>query len=220
MTNLSFRDVEKLSAFLDGQLSQAETTRLESRLRSDPALASTLADLRQARLILRRTPKRQVPRNFILTRRMAGIKPPIPRSVPVLSWASGIAALIFLISMGANLFSQLSLGAGAPMLAAAPASSQGYGYGGGPPAATESALTDKSLATPTPEAQLRMVPNETPVTQPGNNPPSEIKTAKETANLLPLIWLGLALVLIAAALVVSQANIRTFRRKTGGKDHS
>ena len=48
MTTPSFGDVEQLSAFLDGQLAQAEKTRLEARIQSDPAFAAALADLRQA----------------------------------------------------------------------------------------------------------------------------------------------------------------------------
>jgi len=40
MKSPTFRDIERLSAYLDGQLKQPERTRLERRLRSDPALAA------------------------------------------------------------------------------------------------------------------------------------------------------------------------------------
>ena len=63
--NLSFRDVEKLSAYLDGQLKPSEIARLESRIQTDPQLASALKDLRQARGILRQLPQRRAPRNFL-----------------------------------------------------------------------------------------------------------------------------------------------------------
>ncbi|MDP2994328.1 MAG: hypothetical protein Q8N46_04310, partial [Anaerolineales bacterium] len=117
MTTPSFRDVEQLSASLDGQLSQAEKTRLEARIQLDPALAATLADLRQARAILRRTPKRRLPRNFTLTSKMAGIRPPVPRLVPAFSWASAVAMLLFVCTLGTNLLGRLSFGAAAPLMA-------------------------------------------------------------------------------------------------------
>jgi anti-sigma factor RsiW len=116
MNSPSFRDVEQLSAYLDGQLSEAEISRLESRLKSDTTLAATLADLRQARSILHRTPKRRSPRNFTLTPKMAGIKPPVPRSVPALGWASAAAMVVFVVLLGTNLFSQLTSASNAPML--------------------------------------------------------------------------------------------------------
>jgi len=215
MTNPSFRDVEQLSASLDGQLSRTEMTRLEARLQSDPALAAALADLRQARAILRRTPKRRLPRSFTLTPKMVGIKPPVPRLVPALSWASAVAMLLFVFTLGANLLSQISFGAAAPMMAAAPMTNEGYGVGGGP-AATQPAITDNSQVTPTAEAFVMTAPEETP---PGGMrllaPPATPapKASPEPVNIWLYIWLGLAAVLIAAALLIRWASIQAFRRK-------
>ena len=219
MTTPSFRDVIQLSASLDGQLSRADMTRLEGRLLSNPALAATLADLRQARQLLRRTPRRHLPHNFTLTPKMAGIRPPLPRLVPALSWASAAALLVFVFTLGTNLLGQLSLGAAAPMQAAAPMTSQGYGYGGGP-AETQAPSTDNTLlGTPTPEALLMSVPE---ATAPGETlrvapqyVPAE-KAAPEPVNFWPYVWLGLATVLIAAALLIRLVNIQAFRRKTDG----
>ena len=56
------RDLELLSAYLDGQLNPSESTRLESRLNSDPQLASVLTDLRATRNLLRKLPARRAPR--------------------------------------------------------------------------------------------------------------------------------------------------------------
>ncbi len=219
MTTPSFRDVEKLSAFLDGQLSKAEKTRLEARLRSDTALASALADLRQARAILQRTPKRRVPHNFTLTPKMAGIKPPVPRAVPAFGWASAVAMLLFVLTLGTNLLSKLSFGGGAPLRAAAPMSSEGYGLGGGP-APTLQPSTDNTLLTPTPEISGFTVLSATPA---GEVPPAAPsantapKTEQEPFNFWPYIWFGLALVLILSAWGIRRASIQSFRRKTGGK---
>ncbi len=57
----SFRDIELLSAYLDGQLDSKESARLESRLKSDESLRAVLDDLRAARGILRQLPQRRAP---------------------------------------------------------------------------------------------------------------------------------------------------------------
>ena len=144
MTTPSSRDLEQLSAYLDGQLSQSGRARLELRIRSDPALAGALEELRQTRTILRRTPHRRAPRNFTLTPGMAGIRPPVPRLVPVLSWASAVAMLFFIFTLGAGLVGQLSFGAAATS-AAAP-----MGAGAGPLAAATMAPVVEAPATAAP----------------------------------------------------------------------
>src|SRR5512136_3479604 len=111
MKSPAFHDMEILSAFLDGEISPSEKTRLETRLQSEPGLAAALQELRQTRALLRRTPKRHAPRNFTLTPRMAGIRPPVPRLVPAFSWASAVAMLLFLVTLGVNLVGRLSFGA-------------------------------------------------------------------------------------------------------------
>jgi len=221
MNTPSFRDVEQLSAFLDGQLSQAERSRLETRIRSDPALADILAELRQARTILRSTPKRHPPRNFTLTAKMAGIKPPVPRVVPALSWASAVALVLFVVTFGTNLLHQTSLGFGeiAPMAAAPPMPVEGYGSGGGP-AATQPPASDNTQITPTPETLIMIAPGETPtgvtrLVEPPVNPAS--KSAPGFVNIWSVIWLGLAAVLILVALLVRRASVLAFRRKVGIK---
>jgi hypothetical protein len=219
MNTPSFHDVEQLSAYLDGQLSQVEKTRLETRLQSDLVLAATLSDLRQARSIIRRTPGRRSPRNFTLTPKMAGIKPPVPRSVPALGWASAVAMVLFVLTLGTNLLGQLSLGANAPMLSAAPMTSEGYGVGGGPPATTQPS-TDNSQLLPTPEPNIQAVPEATP---PGEShlaqPPaaSSTKASSQPVSIWIYIWPGLALILIAGALLIRLASDRAFRRKVDSK---
>ena len=70
------RDIELLSSYLDGQLSSADSARLEARLRTDPEMRSVLQDLRGARSLLRQLPMRKAPRNFTLTPKMVGRNPP------------------------------------------------------------------------------------------------------------------------------------------------
>jgi anti-sigma factor RsiW len=96
------RDVELLSAYLDGQLPPSDSARLESRIETDGELASTLDDLRAARTLLRKLPKRRAPRNFTLTRKMVGLNPPLPRTYPAFRFATTIATLLFFITFGVN----------------------------------------------------------------------------------------------------------------------
>ena len=136
------RDVEQLSSYLDGGLSPSDSARLKTRLASDPALASTLDALRESRTLLRRLPKRRAPRNFLLTPKMVGQKPPLPRSYPVFRFATALATLLFGLSF--LQFRPISLGASAPAPAA-------YGIGGGADtSATEAPVLEMAVATEAP----------------------------------------------------------------------
>ncbi|MBV6397425.1 MAG: hypothetical protein HFACDABA_03039 [Anaerolineales bacterium] len=120
---MNFKDVELLSAYLDGQTSPSDLSRLETRLASDPELAATLQALRESRGLIRQLPKRRAPRNFTLTYAMVGKKPPLPRSYPFFKFATGFAAFLFLFSFAVNRTSQLA--------ASAPQAAYGIGGGGG-----------------------------------------------------------------------------------------
>lgn len=117
------RDIENLSAYLDGQLSAADAARLEARLKTDPELDSVLSDLRVARGILKKIPARKAPRNFTLTRQMVGLKPPMPRTYPLFRLAAVFASILFLFSFTATALSPY-VSFGAPTMG-------GYGMGGG-----------------------------------------------------------------------------------------
>lgn len=127
----NFRDIENLSAYLDGQLSESDAARLEARLKTDPELDSVLSDLRAARGILRKLPARKAPRNFTLTRQMVGLKPPMPRAYPLFRLATVFASILFLFSFAATALSPY-ISFGAPTMG-------GYGMGGGGGAAMEEA---------------------------------------------------------------------------------
>jgi anti-sigma factor RsiW len=68
---LPLRDLETLSAYLDGQLSPRHTRKLESRLKQEPNLQRAFTELQQTRLALRSIPRVRAPRNFSLTPEMA-----------------------------------------------------------------------------------------------------------------------------------------------------
>jgi len=118
------RDIEFLSAYLDGKLKSSDSVKLEARLKTDPELASVLNDLHVTRTLLRKLPSRKAPRNFTLTRKMVGQNPPLPRVYPVFRFATSIATLLLIFSFAANAF--------------APQFSQPYNLGRGGGSDTES----------------------------------------------------------------------------------
>jgi hypothetical protein len=230
MKTITFRDIEQLSAYLDGQLSWAETTRLETRLASDRELASALSDLRQTRTVLRKTPQRRAPRNFTLTPKLAGIRPPVPRAVPALSWASAVAAVLFVCTLGVNLLGQLSFGAAAPMaVESAPYGGGGYGGGAAEPTQAPASTDNTYPPTATPEAFKYAPPEATPTITgiggaegyntptPENysvlqQPPAPSAPARKISPWL-IVWPALAVLLLVAALLVRWTNRWAFERK-------
>ena len=180
------RDIEQLSAYLDGQLDSSDSTRLESRISSDPELASVLSDIRAARGILRKMPKRKAPRNFTLTRKMVGLKPPLPQSYSFFRFSTAIASILLLLTFAANSIPRMSFSASAPL------AQEAYGIGGGGAAATEAPMaTEPSVATEAPVAEepameLAAVPTESlPASDSariGETPMAEVPMPKDPAN--------------------------------------
>lgn len=210
------RDIERISEYLDGRLNPSDSARFESRLASDPALASTLDAMRESRALLRRMPKRRAPRNFTLTRQMVGLKPPLPRSYPVFRFATALATVLFALSFVTN---QVGL-----LAASAPAAAP-YGIGGGGgDAVTEEPMMEMALAT---EPPAETVPTEAagipPVPAEDQNRIAEsgpaAKTAGETPPASPLLtqWqIVLAVIAVlgaASMLLIRQLAARKWRAK-------
>lgn len=120
---LTPQDWEILSAYLDGQLTEAEQSRVRVLLERRPELREELEVLRRTRQVLRAAPRRRAPRNFTLTPAMARqIRPPSlwsRISVPSFSFASALATLLFVLSFFFRL-TPLSTANLAPMMASAP----------------------------------------------------------------------------------------------------
>jgi anti-sigma factor RsiW len=174
------RDVEQLSSYLDGQLSPSDSARLKTRLASDPALASTLDALRESRSLLRRLPHRRAPRNFLLTPKMVGQRPPLPRSYPVFRFATALATLLFGLSFVTNQITSFGASAPAPVPAAA------YGMGGGPDTTTtEAPMLESVPAAPTLQAGL-LLPTATPESTADQNRTMESPSPKTAAEPEPV----------------------------------
>lgn len=96
-TRISNRDLEVLSAYLDGEISADQKRTLEARLKSEEQLNRAYTELRRTRMILRSAPRLRAPRNFTLTQRMVGVRPTRDWSFPVLSMASVMATFLFIL---------------------------------------------------------------------------------------------------------------------------
>lgn len=178
----NFRDIEQLSSYLDGQLNPSDSARIESRISSDPELASVYNDLRAARGILRKLPARKAPRNFTLTRQMVGLKPPVPKSYPFFRLSSAFATILLMLTFAANYAVPRMTVATAPAGSGGGCDPCGLGGGGGPesfnlealPAATEApavaadsfAITEAPAATEAPALAEEPATTETPAPEP------------------------------------------------------
>lgn len=111
---LSDNDLELLSAYADGALSDSERQQLEARLHAEPALQAELDALRETIRLIKSLPSLRAPRAYTLTREMVGLPAVQPRrAIPfVLTTAFSAvsaAAAVFLIVFGVLLNNQSSM---------------------------------------------------------------------------------------------------------------
>jgi hypothetical protein len=98
-TSLPRRDLESLSAYLDGQLPPRQRRRLEVRLSGEPELKEALNEMQGTHAALKSLSKLRVPRNFTLTPEMVG-KPAVrARLYPTMRLASAVASILFIFVM-------------------------------------------------------------------------------------------------------------------------
>ncbi len=120
------RDYELISAYLDGQLSGKERFQFEARLKTDPLLQKELHEIGKTRLLIRNLPKLRAPRNFFVSSKVIskGKVQPLParrsfRLAPSMGIVSAIATILFtLIIFGDKLLSTSGPVALAPALQA------------------------------------------------------------------------------------------------------
>lgn len=94
---ISPRDLELLSAYLDGELDQKETVRIEARLKVENDLNSTLQSLALSRDMVRSLPRLKAPRNFTLTAEMAGVQRKKTWLFSTLRLSSAFASLLLIL---------------------------------------------------------------------------------------------------------------------------
>ncbi len=105
--HLSPRDLERLSAYLDGECSSKEAAKLESRLQLEPGLRQALEELRATAGLLHALPEVPPPRSFALTPEMVGLKQ--RRAYPVLRLATALASIAFVALIGLDAFANVLL---------------------------------------------------------------------------------------------------------------
>lgn len=229
----NFRDIEQLSSYLDGQLSPSESARVESRISSDPELASAYNDISSARGILRKLPARKAPRNFTLTRQMVGLKPPLPRSYSAFRFSTAFAAFLLMLTFAANVVvPRISFGAAAPQ--------EALGIGGGgsggacePPSCTPPALAPLATEAPLAASELAAPATEAPLATNADaarevvTPTPEVSTAKETVTesvsqdqsqakreaIVPLVWQIVLLIVGSVSALIAFVMSRNARKK-------
>ncbi len=133
---LTPKDWQLLSEYLDGQLSQRDQTKLEQRLKKQSELQNALTEMRQMRQVLRAVPRKKVPHNFTLTHNMVAEQQQSTgflHWIPALSLSSALATLILVVS--------LLLG-GTPALSGAARATQA-------PAQSQALLAPKAAGQPT-----------------------------------------------------------------------
>lgn len=100
------RDLELLSAYLDGALSDADRAALEARLQADVELRAALEELRTTVALIKGLPTLRAPRSFALTPEMVGQRPdargrarwlifPTSAAFSALSAAAAVILLVF-----------------------------------------------------------------------------------------------------------------------------
>ena len=121
-TPLTPKDWELLSAYLDGQLSDAEKRQVQDLLALRPDLGQGLDELRRTRAVLRAAPSRRAPRNFTLTPAM--VQKPRRRLTwgwaPSFGFASALATVLLVLSFFFHLPVQALSNTAAPAAAPAP----------------------------------------------------------------------------------------------------
>jgi hypothetical protein len=98
-SNVTQRDLELLSVYIDGQLGDRQARKLEARLRHEPDLKRELEELRITVRALAELPAPRPSRHFMLTPEMAGQRP-VSRRFPVLRFATALAGLAFIFFVG------------------------------------------------------------------------------------------------------------------------
>ena len=99
---ISDKDLQQLSTYLDGRLPEKERVQVEARLQSQPELQDELEGLRRTQILLRHAPKRRAPRNFFITPAMTPKRPPL-RLFPVFRLASALAGLLLVVAFAGDL---------------------------------------------------------------------------------------------------------------------
>ncbi len=166
--NLTERDYELLSAYIDGELPDSERLALERRLQEEDFLQRELAALQQSVTLINHLPTLRAPRDFTLDASMVELRPrlvqkPPPKHrllrIPSPSMMSAVAAVFVVVFAGIIVLSLMGPAVGntfSNIVAAldtggsgGPSSAQEVAYAATPVTATEEALAREGAQPPT-----------------------------------------------------------------------
>ena len=111
------RVLEQLSAFLDGEINEAEQKQIESRLASEPELHEMYEGLRKTKLLFGRLRRLRAPRSFALTPEMVKVRKQKKPFFIGVRWATSVAAILLVVVFGAEYLLGNMFTASAPMAA-------------------------------------------------------------------------------------------------------
>lgn len=93
MHDLTSKEWQLLSAYLDNQLSQKEKRKAENLLQENPVCLNALENMKRVRSLLRSLPEHRVPKNFTLSKPVS-LRTPLPGWQMVLRYSSVATALL------------------------------------------------------------------------------------------------------------------------------
>jgi hypothetical protein len=99
------KEINLISAYIDAQLSPAETEKVKARLQTDPQLNQLFRDLSYTHKLLQALPHKRAPRNFTLTPESVPTKRFKLWLQPALSLVSVAAAVTLVVVFGYNFLS-------------------------------------------------------------------------------------------------------------------
>jgi hypothetical protein len=191
-TRISERDLEMLSAYLDGQVTPRERGWLEARLQAEGDLRVAYEELKNTRAVLRSVPRMRAPRNYTLSPRMVKDRSAERRRYPILSLASALASVLFVLVFLSDYFFAQSLKTVAVDVLSAPATesaevlmapaapleqSEEPGYQSAAPGELEVMGTEPATEEPALALEMEQVsPEMTPVGEPPAEPDEQAKT--------------------------------------------
>lgn len=147
-THLTLRDQELLSAYLDGQLSDADRNSVEQNLETRGEWRLMLDELDQTRRVLRRAPRYRAPRSFALTPEMAKqARRSFLTNLIGLRVSAAMATLALVVALVLQGSPILANQGASPLLSAAPAMQEDAAAGA---VVMEAAPVEKGAAEATP----------------------------------------------------------------------
>lgn len=162
-TKISPRDIVFLSEYLDGRLNTSKASQLEARLKTNSELRTALADMRQARSMLRSLPPVKAPRSFKLKPEMVGQQRAPRRMFPVFSFASAVAAiLLVMVVIGDFMGLGLPTATAPSVMLAQPAAKSGSAANGVTEQASQPMATAEVPAAPLAEPRAMLSATQEP----------------------------------------------------------